>query len=51
MQYTKLMKKPTEQGGKMLTQHPCPSGAPVETGLHWDWYNRGNAASLHLIFP
>lgn len=35
-QYTDLMRKPTEQGDKVLTQHPCPPGAPVETGLNWD---------------
>lgn len=51
MQYMKLMRKPTEQGDKMLTQHPCPSGAPVKTALNWELYSKGNGASLHLISP
>ena len=50
-QYMKFMRKPTEQGNEMLAQHPCPSGAPVETGLNWDRYSKGNTASLHLISP
>lgn len=51
MQYTKLMRKPTEQGNKMLAQHLCPSGTPTDTGLNWDWCSKGNAASLHLLSP